>query len=200
MTAYYSKQLRAWSYDFMLARRRYTKAGFSTRKAARSAEAERRKEEQKGRTAVFSTFGELIDDYLLSSERTKSPQWVYQLKKKLNKAYGNLDSVPLHELRRGHFEKVLNDLYRAGAKPRTVNEYRKLALAVLNYGVRLEALERNPAAGIGKLPEADANVRPIETAHLKALILAADGATGLPIANRRTLGGGVTTHVDRSVH
>jgi integrase len=174
MTVYLNK--KGWRYDFMVAGARHTGAWYPTKKSAQSAEHKRREAVQKGdRSDAISTFGELTDAYLTSSTHTKSPAWVYQLKMKLNKGFGHLAKLPLTELRAKHIEAVLLNLSQSGAKPRKVNEYRKIILALLNYAVKIEALEKNPALKLGKVPEPEAPVQPIETAHLQQLILATTG-------------------------
>jgi integrase len=117
----------------------------------------------------------MVGAFLASSQRSKSRDWVYQLEVKLNKAFRHLEKLHPREVRRGHIEPVLDRLFNEGNSACSVNEYRKIIISVLNYGVAMEALEVNVAAGIPKVPEDETDVEPIPTAHLKQLILGADG-------------------------
>src|SRR5207237_418026 len=93
---------------------------------------------------------------------------------KLNKAFPHLAELHPREITRGHIEPALDRLARDGNGARSINEYKKIACAVMNYGVKMGALTFNPAAGIPRVPESDKGVAPIPKVHLQKLILGAD--------------------------
>jgi integrase len=174
MTVYRDRATGTHRYDFMFRGRRYTKRGFETKTAARDAAVDHRRLLKAGRTDPFQTFQEMVGAFLTSSQRTKSAAWCYQLEIKLNKAFPRLADLHPREIMRGHIEPVLDRLARDGNTARSVNEYRKIAIAVMNYGVGMGALATNPAAGILRAPESEASVEPIPKPHLQRLILAAE--------------------------
>lgn len=174
MTQFYDQKRQRWRYQFTAHRRRYTGGGYPTKKAAREAEAVARAEaaRQPIRSPQWRTFGDLVGGFLSASRRTKSPAWTYQLKVKIARAFPPLMDVDARALTRGHFEPILNSLAEH-RKPRTVNEYRKIAVSILQYGKDLEILDRNVAARIPKMPEPESEVRPIDTVTLRKLIVGA---------------------------
>lgn len=172
MTVYRRKTGR-WTYDFIEAGKRRTKGGFATKAEALTAQEFARVDARRGRSPVYSTLGDLAVAYLQASERTKSPEWTYQLRLKLDKGFGHLMGFDLVAIQPGHVQDVLNALAGQGRSPATVNEYRKIIKALFAFGVRMEAMTRNPAAGVDKVPEPDRAPLIMETAHLKRLILAA---------------------------
>lgn len=179
MSVYFDKERRQWRFDFVIQGRRWTGRGFVTKRAASDAEAEERRKAIRSLSAVYLTFADLVDDFLAASARTKTTAWAYQLKLKLNKGFAVLAGIPPHELKRGHFERCLNDLARPENElsARSVNEYRKIAASVMNYAVNMEAIERNPLKGLPKIPEPAVEARVVSTADLKAAMLAADAET-----------------------
>ena len=174
MTVCRDKRTGTYRYDFMLHSRRYTKRGFETKTAARDAAQDHKRLLKAGRTDPFQAFQEMVGAFLTSSQRTKSAAWCYQLEIKLNKAFPRLADLHPREITRGHIEPVLDRLARDGNTARSVNEYRKIINAVLNYGVGMGALATNPAASIPRVPESDAGVAAIPKLHLQQLILAAE--------------------------
>jgi len=174
MTEYRDKTTHQYRYDFTYRGHRYTKRGFETKTAARDAEHDYKRLLKKGRTDPFQSFREMVGAFLTSSQRTKRADWCYQLEVKLNKAFPHLADLHPRTITRGHIEPVLDRMARDGSSPRSQNEYRKIINAVFNYGVAMGALETNPAAGIPKAPESDAEVKPIPKPHLQQLILAAE--------------------------
>jgi integrase len=173
MSVYWDQKWKNYRYDFMHRRRRYTKRGFETKRAARDAEHDHRVFLKKGRTDPFPTFKAMVGAYLNSSQRTKTEAWCYQLEVKLNKGFPNLADLHPREITRGHIEPVLDRIFLENAAG-SANEYRKIIISVFNYGVEMSAVDHNPAAGIPRVPEEDSNVPPIPKAHLMKLILAAD--------------------------
>jgi integrase len=105
---------------------------------------------------------------------TKTADWTYQLTKKLEKGFGHLAMLPPQEITPGHVEVALQDLERAGNGPRSINEYRKIMHAVMQFALDREAIRRNPVNVIAKRPEPAEQVDPIPTADLKKLILGAE--------------------------
>ena len=174
MTVCRDKTAGTYRYDFMFRNHRYTKRGFETKTAARDAAQDHKRLLKAGRTDPFQTFQEMVGAFLTSSQRTKSAAWCYQLEVKLNKAFPHLAALHPREITRGHIEPALDRLLRDGNTARSVNEYRKIIIATMNYGVKMGALAFNPAAGIPKMPESDADVTPIPKVHLQQLILAAE--------------------------
>jgi integrase len=171
----YQTETGAWRFDFEAKGKRRTGSGFATKRDALAAQEMRRREATADLSAGISTFHELVDAFLSMSARTKSAAWTYQMTVKLNKACAHLGPVLLTELRPEHFEAILAKLHRSGKNSaRSLNEYRKIMCAVLEYAVKLEALHRNPVKKIDRQPERSVPVKPVETAVLKQLILAAD--------------------------
>ena len=174
MTVYRDKSTHQYRYDFTYRGRRYTKRGFETKTAARDAVHEYKRLLKNGHTDPFQSFREMVGAFLTSSQRTKSAAWCYQLELKLNKAFPHLADLHPRAITRGHIEPVLDRMARDGNSPRSQNEDGKIVNAVFNYGVAMGALALNPAAGIPKAPESDADVKPIPKPHLQQLILAAE--------------------------
>jgi integrase len=174
MGQFYDKASKSYRYDFVIKGKRYPgPRGFPTKKAARDAEAERRRKIKGDHIDPFPSFRELVGAFLTESQRTKSEDWTYQLEIKLNKAFAHLKDLHPQQITRGHIQPALDKLARTN-KPRSVNECRKIINAVLNYGVKMGALPANPVVGIAKTPEPETQVQPISKAHLTKLILAAD--------------------------
>jgi integrase len=174
MTVYRDKS--RWRYHFEYQLHRYTKRGFATRKAAADAEHAHRKALEAGRLDPYPTFADLVGAFLTSSQRTKSADWCYQLEKKLNRGFATLALLPPRQITTAHVDRCLTQLAASRRGARSLNEYRKIILAVLNYGVKAGALEGNVAARIPKVPEPAVEIQPIPQAHLQQLILGADGA------------------------
>lgn len=175
MTAYRDKQTRLFRYDFYLAGVRYTKRGFATHRAASDAEHELRRELRDGRINPYKTFKELVADYLTVGERTHTASHVNQCKNMFRKRFAHLDNLKPKEITRGHVEAVLNKMFREGYAAVYINQHRALASAALKYGVSVGALGRNVVTEIPRMPEDEAKVEPIPTAHLKQLLLGSSG-------------------------
>lgn len=176
MTVYRDRKSGLYRYDFQLAGKRHTERGFEAKQHAKDAEHEKRKALTAGLTDPFPTFSDLVDAFLASSERTKSRDWCYQLRLKLQRGFGHLMTLRPRGITRGHIEPVLVDLAGDGLKATTVNEYRKIVIAALNYGVAMGAVPINVASSIPKSPEDAPSVQPIPKAHLQQIILAAEPA------------------------
>lgn len=177
MTVYRDKN-KTYRYHFEHECRRYTKRGFATRKLAGDAEHERRKALENGSTDPYPKFVDLVGAFITSSRRTKSADWAYQLEVKLERGFSSLAQLRPRQLATGHIDRCLTTLAADGRSARSLNEYRKIIIAVLNYGVRAQALDTNVAARIAKAPEPEVEVDPIPKAALQKLILGADAALG----------------------
>jgi len=170
----YRTETGKWRFDFWQGKRRWTGGGYATKRDALAAQEEHRRLASSDLSASICTFAELVDVFLSKSARAASPAWAYQQKVKLNKACAHLGPLLLRELRPDHFEVILATLHGRGNGARSVNEYRKIMHAVMQYGVDLEVLHRNPVGKTARLPEDAVAVEPVDTGHLKQLILAAD--------------------------
>lgn len=170
----YRTETGKWRFDFWATGKRWTGGGFATKRDALAAQEDHRRAALSGLSGSICTFGELTDAYLSKNARNVSPDWVYQQMVKINKAAAHLRDAKLSELRPDHFEAILGAIHSAGNGARSVNEYRKIMSSVMQYGVDLEVIHRNPVGKIGRMPEDEVAVEPIETVHLKQLILAAD--------------------------
>jgi integrase len=163
-------------YHFQAAGQRYTHRGFPTIRAARKAEAGRRHELECGRSAAFKTFADLAKAYLAEKNRTASAAWAEQLQWKLNKRCGRWAMMRPEQIGPAHVAKLLQDVADAGNGPRSVNEYRRILHAVFEYGVKMEALMRNPVSKVDRVGEPVEPLRPIPTEDLRKLLLAANPA------------------------
>lgn len=176
MSAYRDKRRRDWRFDFWSKGKRFTGRGYQTRRQALDAEDNRRKQARRQETAAYVNFGALVEDFLTMSARTKTAPWAYQLEVKTPKAFEDLYELPIEGLTRAHFERCLYRLEAKGNKARSLNEYRKIAVSIMEYAKELGVVDRNPATLVPKRPEPRANP-PIPTADLKKAILAAEPQT-----------------------
>lgn len=174
MTISRDKNTGRYRYDFMHLGTRYTKRGFATRKTASTAENQRRLDVAAGYTPAFKNFGDLVLACLAEKARTASPDWVRQVRWKLNKRCGRWATLRLEQVTPSHIAKLLQDIAASGNGPRSVNEYRRILHSVFNYAVNMDALMRNPVKKIARVGEPEEPIRPIPTADLQKLLLAAD--------------------------
>jgi len=172
MSIYREPKSKKYRYDFMHRRRRYTKRGFETKRAAATAEHDQKRRLLAGATDPFPTFHDLVGAFLNSSQRTKSEGWCYQLEVKLNKGFPRLADLHPREITRGHIEPVLDRIALENGA-RSSNEYRKIIISVFRYAMAMRAVDYNPAAGIPRAPEDASNVQPVPKAHLMRLMLGA---------------------------
>lgn len=172
MTVYRDPRTKKWRYDFQVKGRRYTRAGFETKRDANRAQEDRRKVADTD-LLLYPTFKDLVGNYLLTGEREKSAAWVKQEEQKLNRAFNSLEAIAPQKLLPGHFDRILNSLRAEGLKGTTVNEYRTIAHSVMQYAVRMGAIPTNPLDAVGKAPTEETEVVPIPGADLRRLILKA---------------------------
>src|SRR5512139_1502822 len=168
MTVYRDRTTKLYRYHFEHSHRRYTQRGFATKRAAQDAEAARRLAVATGAapTEPYPTARDLVAAFLTTSERTKSADWTRQLRWKLNRGFAALADLRPRDVSTAHVDACLTRLAAEHRSARSLNEYRKIIIAVLSYGVRAGALESNVAARIPKVPEPERAIEPIPRAHL----------------------------------
>lgn len=169
---------RTWRYDFRMAGVRYTERGFETKQAARQAEAERRKRILVGLTGEWSSFGDLVADWIESlRDRDVSQHYQNLAIGQFDKWLPSLSTLPPAEIRPLAIQRALAECARR-TSPQNANSIRRQLKACFAFGCRLGGLAVNPAAAVlpFREPERRAeDVIAIPTGHLRAVILAAPG-------------------------
>lgn len=176
MTVYRDSRLRRFRYHFETHGTRYSKRGFASRRAALTAEQSHRERLAAGLQDPYPTFGALVEAFLLTSERTKSAGWTYQLRIKSRNGFSALWPMHPREITAAHVDACITRLAADGRGARSLNEHHKIVASILSYAVKRDVLDRNVAARISKVPEPTVEIQPITKAHLQQLILAADPA------------------------
>jgi integrase len=159
MSIYFVKgKGKGWRYDFTLKGTRHTETWFKTRRAARQAEAEKRKELKNppvktlvGETQTDMVFLELANlrlDYLQTYRSKiyyeehvfKARNWV--------KRWGTLRCSEISD---DMIEKFVTE--RNKVSPQTANKEVRYLRALFNYGIKKKRIENNPVDGIDFVPE-----------------------------------------------
>ena len=104
---------------------------------------------------------------------TKQAKYLTEVRYRLNRVWSHLSMLPPRQVTRAHIEPVLVRLAKT-KMPETVNGYRRDMAAICNYGVNLGVLPFSPVRGIPRVPDHGNKRKPVPTAALKSLILAAD--------------------------
>jgi len=173
MSVYLDNRTNLWRYDFRLVGQRYSARGFKTKIVARNAEAARRREIEVGLTGQWPTFSELAQAWLADLATRSTAEWVKQCQWKLNKHATAIAHRPPKDIRPVAVQQILAHVAR-GTSPKAANELRKILAACFRWAVDMGGLERNPVLPVRRFPVSPPIPHVIPTAHLRALLVAAD--------------------------
>lgn len=172
---------KTWRYDFRMAGIRYSQRGFETKQAAKQAEHERRKRILVGLTGEWSSFGELVADWIEHLKGRNVSEHYQQLALgQFDKWLPSLSVLPPAEIRPLAIQRALAECARR-TSPQNANSVRRQLRACFAFGCRLGGLALNPASAVlpFREPARDATqIHAIPTGHLRAVILAAPAWLG----------------------
>lgn len=173
MGVYRDKKTNLWRYDFRVAGNRYSSKGFRTMRQADDAEAARRREIEIGLSGHWPTFSDMAKAWLQDLAIRASVEWVQQCQWKLNKHAKLIAGRPPRQIKPATIAHLLREIARS-TSPKTANEMRKILAACFRWAVDMGGLERNPVTPTKRMPVPHPIPHVISTAHLRALIVAAD--------------------------
>jgi len=143
---------KGWRYDFTLNGERYTETWFKTKKEARKAEAEKRKELSKPveKTPTDMAFLDLVNkrlDHVKAYNSYRHYQEYMYMAKRWVKRWGKLNCS---EISSDYIEKFI--LQRSRISAFTANKDIRYLRATFNFGMKKKLLDKNPTQGIDFLP------------------------------------------------
>jgi integrase len=142
--------------------------------AARPAEDQRKREEERKAASRPKTVGNLLDEYV--ERHCKHEQRKWHMTERLFEMHvkPTLRKKPLIELRRADLVELLDDLQNEKGLRAQVNRVRSQVLAALNWAVEHEYLDTNPAAAIKKRKIETSRDRVLSGSELRAILRWAD--------------------------
>jgi integrase len=178
MSTYFVKE-KGWRYDFTLKGIRYTETWFTTKKAARKAEAEKRKElenpkplpESPTDMAFLDLVNLRLDHVKAYNSESHYTSYLY-MGRRWVKLWGNL---LCSEISTPMVQKHL--INRRKVSPYTANQDLKYLRATFNFGIGQKLVDANPTTGIKFFP-VEKKVKHVPTAaEIDKVIAAADPDT-----------------------
>lgn len=157
---------------------------------------ERRRTGDLTRETRFFEVGELwLAEVEVTHPRTTYDRYRTRLR---NKIVPEIGELRLRVCTPGRMDRYLRDLKDTGLSPNTVRTYRTVLSEVFNYAVRMDAIERNPVNGAGRITGGNTRatkraLTPIERTDLLSRLDADERARGddLPDPVRYLMGTGV---------
>jgi integrase len=153
---------KGWRYDFTLNGQRHTETWFKTKKEARKAEAEKRKELSKPmeKTPTDMAFLDLVNrrlDFMKEYRSARHYQDSIYLAKRWVQEWGQ---ILCGKISKAMVEQFI--LHRAKVSHHVANKEIRCLKATFNYGIKRELISNNPVKGIEFLP-VEKKVRRIPT-------------------------------------
>lgn len=155
MSAYLEKRNKTWMYDFVIKGQRYTKKGFTTKREARQAEANLRKEVKNGTTTQNQmptdiTFIELVnlrlDHVKVYNSASHYRDYVYMAKRWVRE-WGEINC---QDITQAMIECFV--LKRGEKSPYVANKEIRYLRATFNFGKKRKTIQKNPLDDIEFLP------------------------------------------------
>ena len=154
MSTYFIKR-KGWRYDYTLNGQRYTGAWFETKRKAREAEAESRKEvkDSKGGNQIPTDmdFLELVNRRLDYVKAYNSPQHYAEHRSRAKRWIQLWGNKKCREISADDIQAFL--LQRSQVSPHTANKELVRLRATFNYGKKKGRIDVNPTEGIEFFPE-----------------------------------------------
>lgn len=186
MSVFFDKRRKRWRYEFKLKGVRHTSPYFDTRREAREAEAEKRRElKNPGPKEIIATdmvFSDLVNkrlDYLEAYDTPRhykdvlyyARRWVHRLED--DQQWGEMLCSEITD------EMILRFILNRNKEtsPQTANKDLRLLRSVFKYGVDKHWIEENPAKEVDFLPVKNRKKDIPSKEDLLKLILAADPDT-----------------------
>jgi len=153
MSQYKDKKTGLWRYDFQYRGERWTGSGYKTKKAAATAERERKRLLQRSPTDI--TFGELCLEYLDSAKARNGGDW-YKIKRwKMGKFLKKWKDRALETITQQDIEKHMIARSNSVSAGAANDDYQDIIRPIFNFAKNHKYIKESPCVGVKLMPMKD---------------------------------------------